>query len=379
MRPLSVITYLVRNKARLAPIFGVLVLAVFGISITGVMTGSIIDANLQRVQVYRDAAQISPSFRNGHNTLDSTVEGQLRRDPYVDALYPDIRLSTYFPYLAGDTSALIYAVDEPVYPILLDRLHLTLVAGRLPGSDAGEVALHEAVARSRGLWVGDALDPEQDQQEWLAGKLQIVGILRGPNALSLASRDYISRRTEFHGYAAGLLALPRPETQAAFESDLNALDPNIVRAFTYSAELLRYNRDFSTMDSIVWAINSVVVVVLSLLVGLLNMIYFLDRMNEFGLLLGIGYSRPFVIRRALLESLALTVLAWGFGVLFSQLVYTALNRFYFEPHGMSLSLLNWHSLQFTLPIPVIVSLFAGGTVIWQLRQLDPLSIIEKRD
>ncbi len=379
MRPLSVFTYLFRNQARLAPIFIVLSLAVFGISLTGVLTGSIIDANMQRVQIYRDAAQIGPSFKDGHNTLDPIVEGDLRRNPHVAAVYPDIRLSTYFPYLAGDTSALIYAVDEDVYPVIMERLGITLAGGRLPRPETNEVALHEAVAKSRGLWIGSALDPELDEQEWLGGRLEIVGILRGENALSLASLDYVERRSEFRGYARGLVAFPQLDDKAAFEADLNRLDPEVVRAFTYSAELGRYNRDFATMDTIVWAINSIVVIVLSLLVGLLNMIYFLDRMNEFGLLLGIGYSRSFVIRRALVESLVLTMVAWVFGILFSQVVYTALNRFYFEPHGMALSMLNWRSLQFTLPIPIIVGIFAGGTVISQLRQLDPLSIIERRD
>ena len=133
------------------------------------------------------------------------------------------------------------------------------------------------------------------------------------------------------------------------------------------------------MDAIVWAINSVVVLVLSLLVGLLNMIYFLDRMNEFGLLLGIGYARGFLIRRALIESLLLTVLAWAFGIVFAQVAYGLLNQFIFEPRGMSLSVLNWRALQFTLPIPIMVGLFTAGTVIWQLRKLDPISIIERRD
>ncbi len=51
MQPLSVYKYLMRNKAKLAPVFGVLALAVFGISLTGVLSGSIMDANLQRVEV----------------------------------------------------------------------------------------------------------------------------------------------------------------------------------------------------------------------------------------------------------------------------------------------------------------------------------------
>ena len=379
MRPLSVFTYYFRNKIKLAPVFAVLALAVFGISLTGVLTGSIIDASVEKLEVYREAAQVSPSGQKGHTTLDAVTKAELRRDPNIYALYPDIRLSTYLPTLAGQTSTHIYAVDDQAYPILMERFDLELIVGRLPRAGAAEVALHDVVIKGRDLELGDVLDPQKDSQEYLAGKLEIVGILRGPTVLSIASLDYIARRSEFRGYARSLLAFARPEARAALENDLLSFDQAIVRVFTYSAEMQRYSRDWAALDAIVWAINSVVVVVLSLLVGLLNMIYFLDRMNEFGLLLGIGYPRGFVIRRALVESLVLTVVAWVFGLGFSQLVYSVLNALYFEPHGMLLSALNWRTIQFTLPIPIIVGIFAASTVIWQLRNFDPITIIERRD
>ncbi|MBI4788017.1 MAG: ABC transporter permease [Chloroflexi bacterium] len=379
MNPLSVFTYYFRNKIKLAPVFAVLALAVFGISLTGVLTGSIIDASIEKVEVYREAAQVSPSGQKGHTTLDAVTKAELRRDPNIYALYPDIRLSTYLPTLAGQTSTHIYAVDDLVYPILMERFNLELIAGRLPRSGAAELALHDVVIKGRDLELGDVLDPKNDSQEFLAGKLEVVGILRGPTVISLASLDYIARRSEFRNYARSLLAFPQPQGQAALENSLRALDQQIVRVFTYSAEMERYSRDWASLDAIVWAINSVVVVVLSLLVGLLNMIYFLDRMNEFGLLLGIGYPRAFVIRRALVESLALTLVAWVFGLVISQLIYSMLNAAYFEPRGMLLSALNWRTIQFTLPIPIIVGIFAASTVIWQLRKFDPITIIERRD
>ncbi len=381
MRPLSVLTYLFRNKLKLAPVFAVLALAVFGISLTGVLTGTIIDAKFQKLDVYREAVEVSP-FYNGRNyriALDATLKGDLLRDPNVDASYPNVRFSTYFPTLSGSTSAHIYAVYEPVYASLMNLFNLELAEGHLPRAGMPEVALHETVVKGRGLKLGDWLDPEKDEREWLPTKFQIVGILRGPTILSLASLDYVERRSEFKYYTRSLLLIPRPGAQPALEQDLQPLHQQTIYAYTYSGESELYRRDFASMDAIVWAINSIVVVVLSLLVGLLNMIYFLDRMNEFGLLLGIGYPRTFVIRRALVESLSLTVVAWVFGILFSQGVYVLLNQFVFEPRGTTLSVLNWRALQFTIPVPIIVGLFAASTVIWQLRNLDPVSIIERRD
>ncbi len=379
MHPLAVLVYYSRNKLKLAPIFFVLALAVFGISLTGVLSGSVMDTARERLEVYRVAAQIAPSFRQGHTTIEPALKSDLRRNPNIAATYPLIRVSTYLPTLSGTTSTFIFAVDAEVMPVLLERFDLQLAAGRLPRVGAPEIALHLGVIKARGLKLGETLDPEKDSQERLPAKMEIVGVLQGPTVLSLASLEYVARRSEFRGYARSLLTLPHAGERVAMENDLRALDENAVRAFTYSAELRRYERDFASLDAMVWAINAVVILVLSLLVGLLNLIYFLDRMNEFGLLLGIGYPRAFVIRRALIEALALTGAAWVFGVLFSIAAYTWLNAWLFEPMGTTLSVLNWRALQFTLPIPVMVGVFAAGTVVWQLLNFDPISIIERRD
>lgn len=379
MNPLSVFTYYLRNLVKLAPVFLVLALAVFGISLTGVLTGSISASAIEKVAVYKGAALVSPNPKDGRNTIDATIKGDLARNPNLVATYPTIRVSTYMPTLAGQTSAHIYAVNGEVFPVLLKAFELKLVQGRLPRVGSNEVALHKNFAGARGFKVGDVIDPELDDQEWLPGKLEIAGILDGPTTLSLASLEYFSANRAFKNYPHSVLAIPRADAVANAESDLQNLDKDLVQPFTYQAELSDFVQEFSAMDTIVWSINSIVVLVLALLAGLLNLIYFLDRMNEFGLLLGIGYSRAFVIRRALIESLTLTFVAWLFGIFFSQVVYSLLNTFIFEPRGVSLSVLNWRALQFTLPIPIMVGLFSAGTVLWQLRKLDPMQMIERRD
>src|SRR5581483_8001893 len=379
MNPLSVFTYYYRNLIKLAPVFLVLALAVFGISLTGVLTGSILNSAVSKVEVYRVAAMIEPNPKDGRRTVDANIRGDLARDPNLEATFPTIRISTYMPTLAGRTSAHIYAVNNETFPILMSAFDLKLTQGRLPRTGTNEVALHKNLAGARGLNIGDALDPAKDEQEFVAGRLEVVGILDGPTTLSLASLEYISQNQDFRIYPRALLPIPRPNAVGAAEQALQNLDRALVRPYTYTAEMQQFLQDFSSMDAIVWAINSIVIIVLSLLAGLLNLIYFMDRMNEFGLLLGIGYARSFVVRRALIESLLLTLLAWVFGIVFSQVVYGLLNALVFEPRGVSLSVLNWRALQFTLPIPIMVGLFSAGTVLWQLRKLDPMQMIERRD
>ncbi len=379
VNPLSVFTFYYRNLVKLAPVFLVLALAVFGISLTGVLTGSISAAAISKVEVYRGAAMISPNPIAGKRAVDANIKGDLTHNPNIAATYPTIRFSTYMPTLAGQTSAHIYAVNQEVFAVLMQTFDLKLVQGQLPRAGTNEVALHKSLMGARGFHVGEVIDPANDEREFIPGKLEIVGMLDGPTTLSLASLEYISQSSDFRNYSRSVLAMPRAGATDAAEHDILNLDPDRVQPYTYSDQLAQFTSEFASMDAIVWAINSIVVLVLSLLAGLLNLIYFMDRMNEFGLLLGIGYARSFVVRRALIESLLLTVFAWGFGIVFSQVIYTLLNAFVFEPRGVSLTVLNWRALQFTLPIPIMVGLFSAGTVLWQLKNLDPMMMIERRD
>jgi len=322
---------------------------------------------------------ISPNAAEGYTGVDANIRGDLTRNPNIAATYPTIRFATYMPTLAGQTSAHIYAVNQEAFPILMQAFDLKLTQGRLPRTGTNQIALHKSLMGARGFRLGEVIDPANDEQEFIPGKFEIVGVLDGPTQLSLASLEFVSQSGDFRGRARSVLALPRVGAQAAAENDIAKLDPAMVHPYTYTAELATFAKDFASMDTIVWTINSIVVLVLSLLAGLLNLIYFLDRSNEFGLLLGIGYARSFVIRRALLEALLLTLMAWVFGILFSQFIYGVLNAFVFEPRGVALSVLNWRALQFTIPIPIMVGLFSAGTVLWQLRKLDPMQMIERRD
>lgn len=379
MNPLSVFTYYYRNILKLAPVFLVVALAVFGISLTGVLTGSISAAAISKVEVYRGAAMIAPNAAEGKSAVDANIKGDLAQNPNIEAVFPTIRFSTYMPTLAGQTSAHIYAVNQEVYPILMNAFELKLVQGTLPRIGTNQVALHKSLMGARDFHVGDVIDPADDEREFIPGKLEIVGMVDGPTTLSLASLEYVSQSSDFRNFPRSVLAIPRAGASTVAEQEIEQLDPKQVQPYTYSDQLRQFTQDFSSMDTIVWSINSIVVLVLSLLAGLLNLIYFMDRMNEFGLLLGIGYSRTFVIRRALIESLLLTLFAWGLGILFSQVIYTLLNIFIFEPRGVSLTVLNWRALQFTIPIPIMVGLFSAGTVLWQLKNLDPMMMIERRD
>ena len=165
----------------------------------------------------------------------------------------------------------------------------------------------------------------------------------------------------------------------ALVTDVEALDTDRVTFQTPAYWNQFIESVLNQYDAMLNAINSTIIAVLSIGVGLLNVIYFRQRLAEFGLLAGIGFSRAFLVRRVTLEALMLTAVAWLVGMGISVVVYQGLNIFVFEPQGTTLSIFSTRLLTGTLPVPIFVWLFSTLTVIWQISRLDPVAVIERRD
>ncbi len=372
-------TYFWRNRRRLLPILVVLVLSVFGITITGVITGSIQKSLLQRTESFRTLVFLLPNWRQGVREVPADLADQVGADSRVKASSSGYILETYMPNLTGVVPILLIGADEPFQQSLFAQGDLQVAEGRLPAPDAAEVALHAAVLSARGLKVGDSLDPAVDSREPVSEKFKIVGALTGATTIGILSEKYLRSSPITPVSRRALLILPDREQQSALERDLSQLPRTQVIPYTYAREMARYQADVGSMDTIVWLINVIIIAVISFSVGLLNMIFFMQRRNEIGLLAAMGYSRGFLIRRSLAESLTPTTVAWALGLVTSVVIYGLLNRFLLADSGVALAPVDLRVIGFTLPIPLAVGLFGAASVVSALRRLDPVQIIERRD
>ena len=120
--------------------------------------------------------------------------------------------------------------------------------------------------------------------------------------------------------------------------------------------------------------------VVALALGLLNVIFFMQRANEFGLLAALGYTKRYLSLRTFLEAVVTVVAGWALGILLSQGIYTVLNAALFDPRGLApLTIMTPRVFLFTTPVPVTVVVFSVAVVLWQLWRMDPVAIIERRD
>lgn len=296
----------------------------------------------------------------------------VKRDAYSNL---DINL------LAGNAQFDLYGFDQPGMAQLLSLYGDQVVAGRLPSANANEIAVSEEIARSRNVWVGGKVGNAIDELDRLPDTFTVVGIIRGPTRLGVIPLDYMTEHYLFERRYQGLVVVPQVGHEQAVHDQLQKLiGDSAFRLFDWTYIKAKIDSLIANLDTINRFLILLVTIVLALVVGLLNNLFFRQRMNEFGLLAAVGYSRWALILRVAWESLGVTLAAWIIGVGLGVAVLSWFNAAFMLPHGLLMNVFDWNVLALhTLPIPLMVFLFGMGTVAWQLLRLDPISIIERRD
>jgi len=296
----------------------------------------------------------------------------VKRDAYSNL---DINL------LAGNAQFDLYGFDPPGMGQLLSLYGDRIVAGRLPAANANEIAISEEIARSRHVSVGGKLGNALDELDRLPDTFTVVGIIQGPTRLGVIPLDYMTEHYLFERRYQGLVVVPQPGHEQAVHDQLQKLTAgSAFRLFDWAYIKSKIDSLIANLDAINTFLILLVTIVLSLVVGLLNNLFFRQRMNEFGLLAAVGYSRWGLIMRVAWESLGVSLAAWLIGVGLGVAVLSWFNLTFIVPHGLLMNIFDWNVLALhTLPIPLMVFAFGMGTVAWQLLRLDPISIIERRD
>lgn len=296
----------------------------------------------------------------------------VRQDAYSNL---DINL------LAGYAQFDLYGVDQSGMQRLLSLYGDRVIAGRLPKANANEIVLSEEIARGRGVWLGGSVGNKINELDQLPDAFTVVGIVRGPVRIGMIPLDYMTQHYLFERRYQGLVVVPRAGQEQEVHDQLQRLIGNSAfRLFDWPYIKAKIDSLIQNLDAINRFLILLVTLVLSLVVGLLNNLFFRQRMNEFGLLAAVGYSRWGLIGRVALESFGVTLAAWLVGVGTGVVVLSWFNASFIVPHGLLMNVFDWNVLALhTLPIPLMVFLFGMGTVGWQLLRLDPIAIIERRD
>lgn len=370
--------YFLRNRARALALLCIIVLAVMEVSTVALLTGSLVgDIRLTMVTPLRHFTEIVASDALVPASIAAAVATQPQTELLLPMLPEVIRVNT----LVGPSTRNVFAVPGADLAWFLRRIGERLVAGRLPHSGRAEIALPQRIMRNRHLHLGETIGQQVDPNEWLPGQFRIVGVLSGAldsGVVPYGAMRGFSALRDVPGVAS-YAAFARPGEAGGMNAFLKTLPLSRVRVYTRGAEERQYRQDVRMLDWLIWSINLVTVGVLSLAMGLLNNLYYLQRMDEYGILAAIGVTHGALARRALVEVAVVTGLSWGVGLALTLALTGALGQWLFAPQGIQLPALDLRDIAFTLPIPALIGAFTLATVLRRLSRLDPVAVVERRD
>ena len=370
--------YLLRNRGRALALLVVVVLAVMEVSTVALLTGSMLgDLRLTMVAPFQYFTEIVASDALVPPSIAQSVAAQPQTKLLLPMIPEVIRVNT----LIGPGTRNVFAVPTAFMTWFLRRIGERLIIGRLPAASVAEIALPRRVMENRHLRLGDMVGQQVDPNEWMPGEFRIVGILGGTLNAGITSYEAMRSFTALAAVpgVASYAAFAQPGSRRAMDAYLSTLPLDQVRVYTEGAEEQAYHQDVRMLDWLLWSINLVTVGVLAVAMGLLNNLYYMQRMDEYGILAAIGFTHGLLLRRAFAEVLAITSISWSAGLGLTVALRGVLARWLFAPHGISLPSLDLRDIVFTLPIPLLISVFTLTTVLRRLTRLDPVSVVERRD
>jgi hypothetical protein len=367
-RPLSARVFLARNRWRALPMAAVIALAVV---LIGTVTCLLNSADLTVRLTYGYLRFFGTLVPENAIDVPEGVRKTVAADPRTGAMIRSgvswLRVRT----ILGHIGIPVFGVSEEDARRLVDRCELRVVAGRLPRPGTNDVALSVEWARNLRTKVGGRVGGS-------AAKLRVCGLLDGPVRLALGSDTYML--AHFYPPVQIFMVLARdPAEQEALGGDLRArLKRRPVTLNTLTSALERTRVELSHLFLIANMVQTCVVLIVALTMGLLTYIYYSQRTPEFGLLAAIGYGRRRLLARVAREVILLVTGAWVLGLVLNLLTLWLLWRLMMEPRGMVLDPFDPTAYARTLVLPGIVLLFALGTITRQVWTLDPVTVIERR-
>ena len=283
--------------------------------------------------------------------------------------------------LSTNASFRFYGISENDLPALTDLYGVHLKEGRWPQYQSNEVVLSEAVAVNRGLSVGDRFGrPVYEIDFSIPTEMVVVGILAPGNLwLGFASYEYLKNHELYSSRSDHLLVVPvegrKAELDDWLEKEVASTSTNVLTYDTHYREVQQAKKGILM---VIAALESVIAIVAAVALGILNYIFFAQRLEEFGIMHAVGRSRAWLVRRAMRESLSTVGLAWLMSAVICIVGLILAQFSLFAPGGVSVDFSRIVPWLFTLPIPLAVAAAGTSVIARVLSTLDPVSIIERR-
>ncbi len=340
--------------------------------------------DLTVLTIYNYTKAFTPVIpRSGHLHVSPQIVARIRATPGCDKT---IETSGFFfnvNTVFGPFPFVCLGVEPGDRDYLLKRAGDTLEpGGHMPTPGLPEAVVSEGIVRNKRLKIGDyiASPTEADTSSIVAVPVpvKLVGILRGPTWIAFTSKEFPDAALPLVPHSI-LATTKNPADQLAFGDKLFSTLPRVqVAVFSFNDLVKTLRHSLASMYLIMHLVNGTVIFVVALMAGMLSNIYFTQRISEFATLAAIGLRRSTLVWHAVSETAILTSIGWAVGIFVNWGILSLMRGSVFEPRGMLINPSDPYSYINTLPIPVMITLFAVATISYRLANLDPVTIIERR-
>lgn len=377
LSPLSPFLYVRRNPGKTLPIGFVIVLAVMLVASIVTIIRSI-DLTIFTLYGYnRYIAGVTP--RNALEIAPDELE-KIKNLPELGKFYEVHSYQTMVKTIFGKMVFPIFGLEPEARAEIMQRCGIRVSQGRMVEEGKPEAVVSEEIARNLGLKVGDILLKPESQDSYAPIPVRLVGTLQGKVWLGMTSKSLVDTESPFN-FVAALVVAPTDDLSLQKRLD-DALEASVnrkyARVWRFEGLVKETQAALSNLYLIMHIVIAIIVFAISFVSGLLFNIYYNQRLPEIALLLAIGHSRKVLLRRAILETLLLCLFGWSVGSLATMALLSGIREVFITPRGLLLNPFDLQAYLFTLPLPVVILLFALTTIGTRLARLDPVSIIERR-
>lgn len=378
VNPLSFRTYITRNLSKVVPFLLIISLSLVVILMSKLFLTSVENDYKTYNNFWKKYSTVTintAEFRNGFAEIDSELKNLQNSENIVTGVTKKISITSLFglnPYKSD-------FVDEAEINNFISTVGWKLVEGRLPIVDKNEILLTQEALKNKNLKIGDKVGNSVNENEDLVGEYTIVGALEGKEVNGAVG--VINPQTEQTAIWTFYIQ-PKPGKENELSAELNKLKAtykNQIDFKEYATIVEQQAGQFTSINSIIWGINILTSGVMTMSIILLAYIFIVSRMKEFAIFEALGYQRTRIIIKVLTEFGFISVIAWIFGFLVTELISKVVNYFLLDPVAITpITVLNIEILIFSLPMLLILTTSIVVLVLLKFQKMDPIVIIEQR-
>ena len=260
----------------------------------------------------------------------------------------------------------------------LEKQDIQVMIGRLPEEGKKEISVDYLVAKNKKITIGDSVGNALDKFDGISGEYKVVGILKGETMLSIVSfnneilKDYDDGEKSLQ---RGVIVFPKKNKINEVNKLVESLPKGEGVYNTFNVLSDRFKKDMGCLELLdVISILSIFLMVIT--VGSSKYVEFFNRKEEIGILNAIGYNKRQILKRAILEVLAVNTISYILGLLLGISLSYLVKRNIFEKVGAVGVVFDEKALLVSLYVPLFTTLFTVVPINAMINKLDPIDMIE---